>query len=332
MPGSMDDIARLAGVSRPTVSKALSGARRVNARTRSRILAIAKQMNFVPLGAAQALGRGSTQLVGVYSAYGGLPGPWSVSILSGLGRVLRTRQYDLLVLTHADSDGPVPRVVRQRFVDAMLLVHSRDASIEAFLRSARLPYLIVNGGGGTTDCDFVMPDNAAAMRLAVDHLREFGHRRIGYVGTPTPVHVSATERAAGYAEAMARAELAALPGYSAHVPVEVRIADLLALPKVPSALVCYSDEIAMETVAALVGRGIEVPRQMSVIGCDDLSPAMQFFSPPLSTVRMPFAELGERAAELLMLRLSDPHAPPRGEVLSTGLACVRRGSTGPVPG
>jgi DNA-binding LacI/PurR family transcriptional regulator len=325
----MDDIARLAGVSRPTVSKALSGARRVNPRTRSRILAIAKQMNFVPLGAAQALGRGSTQLVGVYSTHGGLPGPWSVTILAGMGRVLRTRQYDLLVLTHADSDGPVPRVVRQRFVDAMLLVHSRDASIEAYLRSARLPYLIVNGGA-TPDCDYVMPDNAAAMQIAVDHLRELGHRRIGYVGTPTPVHVSATERAAGYAEAMARAELAALPDYSSYVPVEVRVADLLALPKAPSALVCYSDEIAMEVVAALAGRGITVPRQMSVIGCDDLSPAMQFFAPPLSTVRMPFAELGERAAELLMDRLNDPHAAPRGEVLSTGLACVRRGSTGPV--
>jgi LacI family transcriptional regulator len=325
MSVNMEELARLAGVSRPTVSKALAGKDRVSARTRQRILELAAKMNFVPSGAAQAFRRGTTQMVGVYYSHGGLPGPWSMSVLGGVDRYLRSRQYHLIVVTHATDDDEVPRVVRQRFVDAMLIVHERDAKLESFMKESGIPFVAVNAGRAF-DCDCVVPDNARGMKTAVDHLVRLGHSRIGFVGTPTPRHISAHERAVGYAEAVSAHGLVALPGYSEHVPVAVRVRALLDAPAPPTALVCYNDEIAMEVIACLGGQGISVPGQVSVVGCDNLSHAVQFFSPPLTTLNMPFEQIGEKAAELLMERLANPEAPPRAVVVSN-LDLVVRGST-----
>lgn len=287
-----------------------------------------KRFGYVPSGAGQALARGKTETIGVYYNHGQLPSPLLGCMLQGAERMLEPVGYQLMVVSQPESRTEISKPIRQRFVDGIIIAHDRDQRLEVFLGDVKIPYVLLNVET-TTDRDCVITDNKGGIWLAVEHLVSLGHSRIAFVNSMKPSsHISTKIRAEGYVEAMARAKKLAIPGYNDHLSPDKRIDQLLSLPNPPTALVCFNDDVAMFAIDYLLGKGIKVPQHISVTGCDDYNPAVRYFHPAITTLRVPFEKMGEHAAELLLTRIKDKSSPWRLEVLPQEL--IVRASTGPV--
>lgn len=328
MATNIKDVARLAGVSTSTVSKALTGRHPVDKRTKQRILEAAKLTDYSPSGFARALALGKTETIGVYYNHGGLPNNLVGTMLEGAQRCFDQAGYQLMLVVRPPDGDEIAKPFRQKLIDGTLIVHDRDTPLERFLDDARIPYVLANVE--PTDAhDCVVTNNKAGMRLAVDHLVAQGHREIAFVNGYERSHVAARLRADGYIEAMAHCGLPVIPGYNECGSVEQQIVRLEAPRKLPTAFVCYNDDVAMGVIGHLLKKGIRIPQQVSVIGCDDQNMAVKYFHPAVTTLRVPFEQIGETAAQLLLLRLEDPDRPYQLNILPQEL--IVRQSTGKAP-
>ena len=173
-------------------------------------------------------------------------------------------------------------------------------------------------------------DNRAAARLATEHLLALGHRRIGHVCGPRG-NILTTDRLAGYRAALADAGIAVdpaliAPGDFTFASGETAMRGFLRLERLPTALVCSNDEMAIGAMRAARQAGIAVPAELSVVGFDDI-PIAAFCDPSLTTLHQPRRDMGRQAARLLMAALSGTPAPSRTLVLPHEL--VVRDSTAP---
>ncbi|HEX7011003.1 MAG TPA: LacI family DNA-binding transcriptional regulator [Phycisphaeraceae bacterium] len=312
-------IAELAGVSQSTVSKALAGGYSLRPKTRQRILEIARRLNYHPSGAARALVSGRNECIGVSYMHGRVPSDLFNQILEGVHEVFFACGYTTTTLM-AEGETAVPRLVRDRLVDGLVIGFERDRELESFAASVGMPCVLVNAPP-TEELDCVTTDNVGGVAAAVAHLAELGHRRIAYVSTWSHDPVSrlvCQDRARGYLQAMASQQLPACPVASPGTPVMDSLGSLLALPQRPTALVCFNDEIAMMTIKALFQRSLHVPRDVSVVGIDNLF-ASEYMIPSLSTLEIPWRQMGVAGAELLWQRLQEPHRPRQHKVLSPRL-------------
>lgn len=333
MAAGIDDVARAAGVSTATVSRALRGLPNVSASTRDRVRAVASELGYVASPSAASLASGRTRTVGLISP--SINRWFFANVIEGAERTLRARGFDVLLYTFdapGDSRARVDPDVLRRRVDAILVVGMPlDQDEVDGLLGLACPLVCV-GWGGHGQVTVRLDDRATAV-AATEHLIGLGHRRIAHLtGAPEDDAPSAppVERATGWREALLAAGLELDPALEAHGRFTVQggreaMAGLLATCPDLTAVFAASDEMAFGAFLALADAGLRVPDDVSVIGIDghDLGELVG-----LTTFAQPAKEQGESAARIALGMLGGI-TPPADLVLTTTL--VERTSTAPPP-
>ncbi|MGY1711946.1 LacI family DNA-binding transcriptional regulator [Geodermatophilus sp. SYSU D00758] len=330
---AMSDVAARAGVSHQTVSRVINGHPNVAPHTRERVERAIRELGYRPNTAARALVTGSTRTFGFVTVNINQYGPAQTMV--GLEQAARAAGYSLsvTVLDEATADAmrdAVDRLVGQS-VDAVVALGTYDDAAEALHEiSAPVPLVSVQSGGSTVE-PAVGVDQVAGARLATRHLLDLGHRTVHHVTGPADSQ-EARDRVAGWRAELAAAG-AAVPevlagdwtpssGHAAgrRLAARVRRGDDV------TAVFLANDQMALGLLAAFHEEGLEAPRDVSVVGFDDL-PESPYFTPPLTTVRQDFAELGRRGVALVLARLEgrELHPDPVPPTL------LVRASSGPVP-
>ena len=331
------DVARAAGVSSATVSRALRGLDNVDEQTRRRIVELARSMNYTVSAAASRLATGRTGTIGIVTPY---VGRWYFTeVFAGVEEGLKPFDVDLLlhVTSSFDQDTPSAHIRMRRRVDGALVLGMSPVPEDlAGLAAMGVPVVLL--GARADGLSSVSIDDRAGARSAVEHLISLGHRRIALISgrrLPTPI-LPENDRLAGYFDAM-HAHGLPVPDDQREIGEfsteggERAMTALLARSPRPTAVFCMSDEMAYGALKALRSAGLRAGghadcAEIAVIGFDghDLADIFE-----LSTVSQPVRDLGRAAAELLMAAVNStaPSGEPAREVtLPTTL--VLRASTG----
>jgi LacI family transcriptional regulator len=305
------DVARLAGVSVSTVSHVINGTRRVLPETANAVLAAIANTGFTPNVLARSLKMASTRSVGI--AISALSNPYFSDVICAIqAECARLRMEVFLSDTEDDPDREleVVQALYQRRVDGVILAPSAtpDRAVLPFLRAVKLPCVLVDRTPAP-DFDQVGVNNRAAMRALVEMVMAQGHRRIGYIAG-NPGFETTLERIEGYREALLAGGCApndryVVTGNATTACAAAATEALLSQPAPPTALVAGNNLATIGVMTALRRRGLQVPRDISVVGFDDFEWA-DCFEPRLTLVAQPCAEIGKLAAELLMERIADP--------------------------
>ena len=289
MPGGararVSDVAAAAGVSPTTVSHALSGARTVNAATRERILAVARELGYVPDRVASGLRRRRT---GVVALIGDdlAATPFAGRIIEGARRA--GLEHDVLLMV-GESGGDaeaeedlVARFLAQR-VDGLLIARMYHQQVERPAVPEGFPVVLVDAAPEPGwEVDAVVPNEAQIAALACERLLRQGHRDIAYIGTTESR--AAHGRLAGVRSVLGDAGIALGDGRLAFCYADAaggRQAggELLDQERPPTAIICFNDQIAMGVMQAAARRGMPVPEGLSVMGIDDLHPVADALDP-----------------------------------------------------
>ena len=333
---SIDEVARYAGVSTATVSRALSGRGHVSDATRARVESAAKSLGYVVSSSASSLASGRTRNIGVLVPF--LDRWFFSTVLSGTASALMRRGYDI-TLYNLTADREQRRSVFETFlrrqrVDGVIAISIElgDEEIER-LRELDLPVIAI--GGPNPRLSTLTVDDTAVARLATEHLVALGHRDIAHIGASPEFDIDfhiPTHRRQGFEQALADAGIPVSP--SLYEPADFTIEggfraakQLLGRPgERPTAIFAASDEMAIGVRESARRLGLGVPEDLSIIGIDDfvLSGVLG-----LTTVRQDVAGQGHVAADLLLRALLDDDESIETIVVPTEL--VVRESTGPAP-
>ena len=319
---TLNDVARRAGVSPMTVSNVINGKAGVRPATRQRVLDAIAATGYRVNPMARALAGGRNRMISVFSPQ--LNRPYAAEVVYGAARAADALNYDLIVMMLGENTSSDLSMMTRLSVGALLIQPSRASR----WRRADLPAHVVSVDG-PGDRVFKV-DNYGGARSAMQHLLSLGHTRIGFIsglesegqlasGEVAPdAHDrdDAGERLRGYRDSMARAGLAIPRGYVQHgdyskASGERAAGRLLKLKRPPSAIFVSGDTMALGAVHVAQDRGLHVPRDLSVVGFDDL-PIAAASRPGLTTVRQPLRTMGEVAVQLLVALAGgqNPALPP----------------------
>jgi DNA-binding LacI/PurR family transcriptional regulator len=298
----MYDVARLAGVSHQTVSRVINGAEHVRAQTRERVLAAMEQLDYRPNSVARALVTGRSRTLGVVTFDTTLYGP--ASTLAGIERAAHAAGYFVTIVSLESLDRDAVRRAVDRLqavgVDGVLLISPMGARLDL---PAELPLVAVEAGP-----DELIPiaavDQYQGARLATEHLLDLGHETVHHLAGPR-VWTEAQRRVEGWRDALAAAGAAVPPlarGDWSPGAGSAAGRATLGHPAVSAGFVA-NDQRALGLLRALPELGRDVPGDVCVVGFDDI-PEAEFFTPPLTTVRQDFNEMGRRALHLLLAEIS----------------------------
>ncbi|MFF4398589.1 LacI family DNA-binding transcriptional regulator [Streptomyces sp. NPDC001480] len=332
MTVSITDVARAAGVSASTVSRALRGQAGVSEEVRAQIAAVAADLGYTASRSASSLASGRTYTIGVVAPY---IGRWFFgTVLDAAEKVFSSAGYDVLLYNLGSPEARkrffTKLPVRKR-VDAVLSLLVPDEEEAIALRSLGVP-LATTVGGVREGFTVVGIDDHAGATSAVRHLVNLGHRRIGMIsGASEPLHwTTPIQRRQAYLDVLAEAgiahdpELEADGGYTVEGG-ERAMTELLAVSRPPTAVFAQSDEMAMGALRALRRHRLKVPDDVSVIGFDDHELAEVI---GLTTVAQPVAGQGAEAARLLLQQLDEPQGVPLTRV-GMPIRMVLRETTAP---
>ncbi|MGV9714024.1 LacI family DNA-binding transcriptional regulator [Gordonia sp. NPDC003424] len=300
---TISDVAKAAGVSASTVSRAISRPDKVDEATRSRIFEQVDRLGYKLNRAASGLVTGRTGNIGVIVS--DLANPFFPDIVKGAQR--QAHQHDFTTLLADSGEDPAAEATLvgalSPQVDGIVVCGSRLSDEELQALPVTVPLVLVNRT--VAGIPSIPVDNAGGMRQAVRHLRALRHRRIGYLGGPQASR-SHQARIAGARDAAAEAglELVELGSVEPTFAGGASAADTVLLAEV-TAVLAYNDVIAIGLMHRLADYGIAIPDEISVIGFDDI-PLAEMTYPPLTTVCFPRREAGEAAVELLRRILDDP--------------------------
>ncbi|MCC6212132.1 MAG: substrate-binding domain-containing protein [Burkholderiales bacterium] len=327
------DVARAAGVSLATASRALAGPALVRRETRERVQGAASMLGYVPHGAARALATRRSRTVG--AVFPPVDNPIFAAATQAIAHELAASGYTLLLATHEyipASEVAVTRTLIERAVDGIVLVGlDRDPEVYRIVSQAGIPYELM----WSLDPSGFHPCVGVAHRIAsvraTQHLLELGHREFAVIAGRTAHNDRSRERLAGVREALAARAIELRPERVVEadfVLPQARAAFGALLERAPgfTALVCGNDVLAIGALAECARRGIAVPGALSVIGFDDIDMASGV-TPALTTIRVPAAEMGRRAAARMLERIAGREIE-RAEELPASL--VVRASSGPV--
>ncbi|MCB2156057.1 LacI family transcriptional regulator [bacterium] len=337
---SADEVARLAGVSVMTVSRALRGTAGVSPKTRDRIVQIATEIGYQPSQAARSLRTGKIETIGfLIWSHDALRGTYHSDSLAGIDHVVSDQGYNVLLTVppkHVRTADYARRLVHERRVGSLVLQGARLSPQDLKeLEAVEAPKVFINYTGKLSArkhrASCIGFDNADGLEQAVRHLVALGHERIAYIGG-TPGDRDAIEREAGYRSAMKKLKLRVnedwvRPGHFSHaLDAGQSQGDYLIAEggAGPTAIVCASDEIAYGVLSSARRAGLELPRQLSVVGFDD-DVASGYVIPPLTTLAHSGWELGQRAGEELMRQITGDD--PQEEVVILKTRLVVRSST-----
>lgn len=350
------DVSRAAGCSKGVVSAVVNHAKgniTVSDTTRERVLAAAEELGYRPNFASRSLARQSTRTIGVYvppHAGASLGYSYEGRILRGIEAACRDADFDLLVLNI--SGGLSPAQCQERFaegrMDGLLLLHLFEDADWVGPLAAQHPNVIAVNYYGEAPIRRVNFDDAAALRLSVQHLLDQGHRQIAFLGgVEYDFGPGDALRCDGYRQAMAAAGLAVHPDWVwdhsnprfagrarkewSTAEVDRAMRHFLGLGAArPTAIACPGDQLALRAMHYCARHRIAVPEALAIIGVDDSEHARSHF-PTLSSVRQPLEEMGRHAARLLIREADGAAAQILAEPLWQPSLVVRESTTALMP-
>jgi len=332
-PATLRDVARVAGVHPGTVSRALNPQTRglVNERTARRVLAAAEELGYRPNPIARGLRTNRSHTIGVLVP--DLLNPLFAAVVRGIEDGLREAGYTPLI-ANTDNDAEREQVafeaMNARQVDGFIAATARrDHWLLADQATSGAKVVLVNRRVDSDAIPAVTGDDREGVCLAVEHLARLGHRRIAHLAGSQTLYTG-WSRHEGFLDAMRRWQLELDPDLVVFSGAFTEregarcCGELLDRRRDFTAIVAGNDLLALGCYDAIEQRGLSCPRDISVVGYNDM-PFVDRFRPPLTTVRVPHYELGQTAAELMLEALQDSDAPPRQLLLAPEL--VVRGST-----
>jgi LacI family transcriptional regulator len=302
----MKDVADLAGVSRTTVSLVLNGRdTRIAEATRRRVEQAAQDLNFRPSVAAQQLRTSRSRMIGLIGDEIA-SGPFAGGLIAGAQAAARERDHALVVMnTGHEGDVSVDlEALEDRHADALIFatVMTRPVRVTERLRGGSI--ILLNCFDDVSDLPAVLPDDRAGGAAAAELAAAAGHSRIALLGGERGTW-PATERLAGYRDALTRWQIPydrTLVGdgnWHADSGYE-QARRVLRLRRPATALVCGNDRMALGAYDAIKELGLRIPEDVSVIGYDDQQEIVAYMRPPLTTMRLPYYEMGEAAVAAIL--------------------------------
>jgi LacI family transcriptional regulator len=335
MAVTIKDVAKAANLSVASVSRALNGSGSVTEATRKLVLETARTLRYVPHSGARSLSTSHTNTIGVVLP--DLYGEFFSELIRGIDVAARRRGLHLLVSSsHGDAAeaGAALRAMRGR-VDGLIVMSPHvDAGFLAANLPDSLPIVLLNTHDTGHQCSSLTVDNYGGAAAMVQHLVEMGRRRIMMITGPAN-NFESEERLRGFHETLARLvpdadpqELTVLRGDFSEES-GYRAGHLLqVLKRLPDAVFAANDMMAIGCLFALNEAGLQVPRDLALVGFDDI-PTARFVTPPLTTVRVRISDMGTRALETLAFQIENPDGTRRSnQVLQTELV-VRRSCGSP---
>lgn len=320
-------------VSTATVSLALRGSPLVAEATRVRVQQIAREMGYSYNRSAASLRTDRTNILGV--GFHDITNPYFAELLAAIEETATAHGRSILLGTYAENLERQDRVLstlKEYRPDGMIICAAGGSTPEAFdhLIAAGVPLVQLSREIIGLDLDFVGSDDRQGTVLAVEHLIALGHRRIAFLGESQSISTG-RNRYAGYCGTLARHDMPLDPAivYSAYGTRENGLKGIQAVLDVddpPTAAVCFNDLTAFGAMMGLRHRGLEAGVDFSLIGCDDVQEAAQWY-PALTTIKNFQAEMGHKSAEFLIKRIAEPEAPTRRLLLTPEL--VLRATTAP---
>jgi len=326
LPQTMKDIARKAGVSKSTVSRALNNDPRINAKTRGRILKIAREMDYRPHKMARALAKKRTNIIGIMipKTPRSVSDPFFLEFLGGIGAETSRKGFSLMLpIFERGDEREFKEFFSQNNVDGLILTEPeiRDKRI-SYLKSENIPFVFSGNPLVEGDLAWVDADNEKAAFKAVFHLIEKGHREIATIAGNDNL-VAGVLRLEGYKKALKTAgieisddlivfaDFQEQGGYNA-------VKSLLEKGQKFTALFAANDFMALGAMKAIKERGLSIPKDIAVMGFDGtfLSGHVE---PPLSTVQLPIKDLGKNCAEIITSIINNGEGKNKGILLETKL-------------
>lgn len=327
MPVTIHEVAKAANVSASTVSRAFTMPDLLRADTRDRVLAAAQRLGYQPNRAARGLTTGRTGNIGVIVP--DLSNPVFPAVLKGAQARAREFDYSVFLADAEEDPGLEEELIRAmaKQVDGAVLCSSRASSAVLAGIAGDVTLVLINRR--IKDVPAIIMDSAGGARQAVDHLAALGHRRVAYLNGPSSSWSNRERRRGLHAGAAATGlEIVELGPFPPTFEGGLMAADPGLAAEV-TAVIAYNDLVALGVLSRLADRSVEVPREMSVVGFDDI-PMAQMSGPPLTTVTMPCERAGRLAIGVLAGRIGDSLRSRGGtlrRVLPTSL--IVRGSTAP---
>lgn len=310
MPITIRDVAKQAGVSISTASRALNGRMDVSDEVRARVLAAANDLHYTVNQHARVLKGAASKTLGII-LYNTSSLTYNATLTRGIYDIATPRGYSLMVYSsqgEAELELQAHQMLRQNHVDGVL-INSVENGVEPLrqLEVRNTPFVLLNRRVKEMECDYVMVDYQRGSYLATTHLLELGHRRILYqLGAHD--HAPTLERLSGYRQALQDFGVAFDPSLVVYAAKTIEAYEpvleaMKQLQPRPTAIMAYNDEAAILVLKALSDLGLRVPEDISVVGQNDLSFA-PYLIPPLTTIAQSVREMGTSAMEILLQKLA----------------------------
>jgi len=331
---SMREIAKLANVSSATVSRVINGSSLVQEDTARRVRQIIKDLSFVPNNSAVHLKNGKSQIYGIIIP--DLTNPFFMELVKIFEELLVANDQELLVANTDFHSSRAQRSVHRmllRRVDGVALLTSEHeaASLESLVQN-RIPVVTTDHyrtGCGMSD---IVIDFADGMAQMVAHLKSLGHRQVGFIGG-TPGLATSRVRRESFLDAVVKQGLSSREGWIVQGDFKIAggsaaMAEILSQPEIPTAIVCANDLTAIGALRMAHEKGLRIPKDLSIAGCDDIDMS-DIVYPPLTTLRISRKEYARMLFEALQKAGEDLTRP--GPQFHLPLRLVVRKSTGPAP-
>jgi len=306
MPLTLEDIARLSGVSRSTVSRVINSDVNVKEETRQKVLEVIQSFNFQPNLAARGLATGRTNVIGVVIPAGVsviFTDPYFPQFIQGVSAACNTRNYSVMLwLAEPEYERRmISRILHNGLVDGVVVAKTlMNDPIVNSLAESKMPFILI-GRHPTMEVNCLDVDNLQAGRKATLHLLRLGYKRVATI-TGSQDQVVGHDRYQGY--------LKALQDYGQPVRSELVVegdftdeggykAMSRLIPQKPDAVFAASDMMAYGAMRALREANLRIPEDVAVVGFDDI-PASSKTVPPLTTVRQPVSQMGSQAVDVLI--------------------------------
>lgn len=333
---TLSDVARLAGVSTASVSRALNIPSAVSDEKRQRVLAAVERLQWIPNGAARALASTRSGTIGAL-----MPNLWHQTfstMVESLQDDLAAAGYTLLLGCWGTSQerevGQALKMIERGIECLVLLGEEHSPQLFEALRQREVPYVVMFTSGRQSQHPCIGFDNYETFKTGVQHLLDQGHRRFAMIAQDSHLNDRVQQRTRAARDVLASKGIAIRPQHYLETPNWTVTGGRLAFLEVmkgehrPTALICSNDYLAVGALAEAKAQGILVPTQLSVIGFDDIEMASHT-DPPLTTTKIPDVEIGRAVAKYIIDLLEHKTASvPKG----LQATFVPRQSTGPVPG
>jgi LacI family transcriptional regulator/LacI family repressor for deo operon, udp, cdd, tsx, nupC, and nupG len=312
---SMNEVAKRAGVSIATVSRVLNNSDSVNEATRLKILKAIKELKYQPSRVAKRLRSKSvsSNLLGVLIP--DIQNPFYVDVLRGIEDVAYRNNYAIIMCNYGQDEKKeilYLDILQSEAIDGLIAapVNENDQRLKNIIKGG-LPVVCVDRGLAGIDVDIVWVNNEEGAYSAVNHLVKSGYKRIAYI-SGLPSIPSSRMRENGYRRALENAGLMDSGlikyGNSSYASGVELCAELLDMPNPPDAIFTGNNLITLGALETIHKRKKQIPNDVAIVGFDDMFWASSL-NPPLTAVRQPAYEIGKRAGELLIQRITDPQRP-----------------------